>query len=96
MPKSKNYNLIYSTNYLYRTALNLSNVLNKYTLQMKKDAASKLKLVDRIAVKKQLKNKIFREVEGFRNSGKEFTLVKKVSKGSMKKIVGDIKKRLGI
>merc|ERR1740139_142132 len=79
-----------------KTALNLSNVLNKYTLQMKKDAASKLKLVDRIAVKKQLKNKIFREVEGFRNSGKEFTLVKKVSKGSMKKIVGDIKKRLGI
>ena len=62
---------------------------------MKKDAASKLKLTDRISVKKQLKNKIFREVEGFRNSGKEYTLVNKVSKTDMKKIVGQIKNRLG-
>ena len=62
---------------------------------MKKDAATKMKLVDRIAVKKQLKNKIFREVEGFRNTGNEFTLVNKVSKDTMKKLVGQIKNRLG-
>jgi len=42
-----------------------------------------------------LKNKIFREVEGFRNSGKEFTALRKVSKGDMHKIVNQIKARLG-
>lgn len=69
--------------------------MNRYTVQLKKDAARKLKLTDRIQVKKQLKNKIFREVEGFRNTGKEFTLLRKVSKGDMHRIVNQIKARLG-
>lgn len=69
--------------------------MNKYTIQLKKEAASKLKLTDRIALKKQLKNKIFREVEGFRNTGKQFTLLNKVSKGDLKRIVNQIKARLG-
>jgi len=94
-PKSNKIKCIYYIILFYRTALNLSNVLNRYTVQIKKDAASKLKLTDRIEVKKQLKNKIFREVEGFRNTGKEFTLLKKVSKGDMNKIVNQIKARLG-
>lgn len=75
--------------------MNLSNVLNRYQIQIKKDNASKLKLTDRIEVKKQLKNKIFREVEGFRNTGKEFTMLRKVSKGDMHRIVNQIKARLG-
>merc|ERR1712210_221114 len=58
-----------------KTAIDLSSTLNKYTLQIKKDNAKKLKLTDRISVKKQLKTKIFKEVEGFRSSGKEFTLL---------------------
>ena len=69
--------------------------MNRYTIQLKKEAASKLKLTDRIEVKKQLKNKIFREVEGFRNTGKEFTMLKKVSKGDMNRILNQIKARLG-
>ena len=43
------------------------------------DNASKLKLTDRIEIKKQLKNKIFRELEGFRNTGKDFTLLNKTT-----------------
>jgi hypothetical protein len=73
----------------------LSNVLNKYTIQIKMDNASKLKLTDRIEIKKQLKNKIFRELEGFRNTGKDFTLLNKVDKGDMNRIVNQVKARLG-
>jgi hypothetical protein len=42
-----------------------------------------------------LKNKIFREVEGFRNTGKDFTMLRKVDKGDMNRIVNQIKRRLG-
>jgi len=73
----------------------LSNVLNRYTVQIKKDEAKKLKLTDRLEVKRELKNKIFREVEGFRNTGKEFTLLKKIDKKDMLRIVNQIKARLG-
>ncbi len=73
----------------------MSNVLNKYTIQIKMDNASKLKLTDRIEIKKQLKNKIFRELEGFRNTGKDFTLLNKVDKGDMNRIVNQVKARLG-
>ena len=73
----------------------MSNVLNRYTVQIKKDEAKKLKLTDRLEVKRELKNKIFREVEGFRNTGKEFTLLKKIDKKDMLRIVNQIKARLG-
>jgi hypothetical protein len=43
-----------------------------------------------------LKNKIFREVEGFRNTGKDFTLLNKVDKGDIKSIVSQVKSRLGL
>ena len=86
---------IYLTIIFYRTALDLNNVLNKYTIQIKQDNASKLKLTDRIEIKNQLKNKIFREVEGFRNTGKDFTMLRKLDKGDMNRIVNQIKARLG-
>jgi hypothetical protein len=73
----------------------LNNILDKYTVQIKKDNQKKLKLTDRIEVKKQIKQKLLREVEGFRNSGKEFTLVNKIDKGELKSLVKQIKNRLG-
>ena len=54
-----------------------------------------MKLTDRMEVKKQLKNKIFREVEGFRDNGKKYTLLREVSKGDLHKILNKIKARLG-
>lgn len=73
----------------------MNTVLNRYTIQIKKDNAAKLKLVDRLQLKNQLKNKIFREVEGFRNAPKDFQMLRKVDSGDMKKIVSQIKTRLG-
>ena len=79
----------------FRTALNLSNTLNKYIFQIKKENAQKMKLTDQNKVRKQLKNKIFREVEGFRDTGKAYTLLRNVSRGDLKKIIMQIQARLG-
>lgn len=78
-----------------KTAINLSNTMNKIALQIKKENASKLKLTDRIKVKNQLKHKIFREVEGFRDTGKAYTLLRKVNRKDLRKILNQIKARLG-
>ena len=64
-------------------------------MKLKHDESSKLRLVDRVAIKRQLKNKIFKEVEGFRSTGKEYTELSKVNPGDMSKIVNEIKRRLG-
>jgi hypothetical protein len=68
--------------------------LTNYSLQIKKDSIKKLRLTDRIEVKKQLKEKILREIEGFRNTGKDFTLLNKVSKEDLNRIFNKIKVRL--
>jgi len=73
----------------------LNNLLQKYTLKLKKDALSKIGLVDRVEIKKELKEKLAREVEGFRTSGSQYAYVSKVDPSDLKRIVGQIKKKLG-
>jgi hypothetical protein len=75
--------------------LKLDSILQKYSLKLKQDELAKLKLVDRVEIKRQLKNKIFREVEGLRSTGKEYTELSKVNPSDMKRIVNEIKTRLG-
>jgi len=74
----------------------LNNILQKYTLKLKKDQLSKLKLADRVEIKRQLKSKIYKELEGFRSTGKEYTELSKVNPSDLKRIVNEIKKRVGI
>jgi hypothetical protein len=62
---------------------------------MKKDALKKIKLVDRVEIKKQLKSKLLKEVEGLRTNGNEFNMVSKVDPSDLLKIVKNIKKKLG-
>jgi len=73
----------------------LDNLLNKYTVKMKKAELSKIKLVDRVEIKKQLKEKLLREVEGFRNAGNQFTKIKDVDPADLSKIIKEIEHRLG-
>lgn len=70
--------------------------MQKYTLKLKKDQLSKLKLADRVEIKRQLKSKIYKELEGFRSTGKEYTELSKVNPSDLKRIVNEIKKRVGI
>jgi len=48
-----------------------------------------------VQIKKELKAKLMREVEGLRTSGTEYENVAKVDQEDLKKIVTKIKKSLG-
>jgi len=52
---------------------------------------SKLKLVDRVAVKKQLKDKLIKEIQGFRTRPTAYKDLVKVSKKSIDDIVKKVK-----
>jgi len=75
--------------------MKLNNLLQKYTMKLKRDQLSKLKLVDRVQIKNELKAKLSKEVEGFRTAGSEYLDVEKVDPIDLKRIVTQIKKKLG-
>jgi hypothetical protein len=73
----------------------LNKLLEQYTLKMKKDELKKLRLADRVEIKNELKQKLFKEIQGFRIKGDQFKEVDKVDKSDILKIVNQIKKKLG-
>jgi len=73
----------------------LRSLLEKYTLKMKKDELKKIKLADRVEIKNELKQKLFKEIQGFRIQGDQFKEVEKVDKNDLQKILNSIKKKLG-
>lgn len=68
--------------------------MTKYEQKLKKDKASKLKLTDRVEVKKQLKDKLIKEIQGFRTKPSDYLELLKVDKSSIKGIVKEIKRQL--
>lgn len=72
----------------------LETLLTRYTLKIKKDQMSKINLIDSAEIKNQLKDNIYREVQGLRSSGSNFNLLSKVDKHDLIKMVHDIKKEL--
>jgi len=73
----------------------LNSLLNKYTVKIKRDELAKISLVDRVQIKRELKAKLLKEIEGFRTSPTQYPTVGKVSPSDLRKIVGQIKKKLG-
>lgn len=63
-------------------------------LKIKKDELSRINLVDRVEIRKALKAKLIKEIQGFR-TGDPTGLVKKVDSKELKKIVKTIKNKLG-
>jgi len=57
---------------------------------------SKLKLSDVITIKKKLKKKLLREVQGLRTSSANFKEIRNLNKGDLKRIVKQIKKKIRI
>jgi len=55
---------------------------------------SKISLMDSAEIKKQLKDNIYREVQGLRSSGSNFNLLSKVDKRDLMRMGHDIKKGL--
>ncbi len=77
-----------------QAGVKLETLLERYTLKIKKDQMSKLSLRDSAEIKKQLKDNIYREVQGLRSSGSDFNLLSKVDKHDLMRMVHDIKKEL--
>jgi hypothetical protein len=73
----------------------LDDIMKKYQIKMKTDEMSKIRLVDRVAAKRELKNKLFKEVEGLRTASSNYSRVAKINKDDIKNIVNKIKSKLG-
>ena len=73
----------------------LDNLLKKYSLKVKQDQLAKSKVVDREQIKKELKQKILREVQGLRSFSNKESLLSKVDQKDLNKIINRIKNKLG-
>lgn len=73
----------------------LDDIMKKYQIKMKTDEMSKIRLVDRVAAKRELKNKLFKEVQGLRTASSNYNRVAKINKNDIKNIVSKIKSKLG-
>jgi hypothetical protein len=72
----------------------LEALLKKYELKVKKDQLDQNMVVDREQFKRELKQKILREVEGIRSFGHKESLLSKVNQKDLNKIIKKIKKKL--
>jgi len=72
-------------------SINLSNLLKGYERKLKGDEAAKLKLVDSVLVKRQLKNKLIKEIQGFRTRPSAYQALSGVSPKSLKETIDKVK-----
>lgn len=73
----------------------LDKLLNLYQVKMKKEKLAKIKLVDRVEIKKQLKEKLLKEAEGFRIAGNQYTKVDQINPEDLGKILEKVESKLG-
>ncbi len=78
-----------------RVGLTLENLLEKYTEKLQEAEVKKAKTVDKSKVKKQLKEKFARDLQGLRNFKNQFNLISKVDQKDLAKIAKQIKNKLG-
>jgi len=76
------------------SAISLGIILQSYEERLKKDKLAHLKLADRVDVKNQLKNKLIREIQGFRTRPADFKELLNVDKSTIKAVVESIKTQL--
>ncbi len=76
-------------------AVKLNQVLAHYETKMRKDQLSKLKLADEVTIKNLLRDKLQREMQGFRTSPSEFKELEAVNPADITNIIQNIKLKLG-
>jgi len=74
--------------------LNFNHILAKYEAKLKKSQLSKLKLSDVIVIKKNLIDKLTKEIQGFRTASARYTQLRNVNPKDIKRIVKKIKHQL--
>ncbi len=76
-------------------AIKLNQLIASYETKMRKDQLSKLKLADEVTIKNLLRDKLQREMQGFRTSPSEFKELEAVNPMDINNIIGAIKLKLG-
>jgi hypothetical protein len=74
----------------------LNSVLNHYENTIRQNEACKLNLVDVVEIKKQLKIKLLKEIDGIRTSDNDFKVLQKVNQKDLKRVIKQIKKKIGL
>jgi hypothetical protein len=76
-------------------AIKLNNVLTRYTEKLHRDQLSQLKLSDVVTVKTMLRDKLFREAQGFRTNNSDYKDLEKISPEDIIKVINQIKLKIG-
>lgn len=72
----------------------MNNILQRYQRKLSEDQRQKLKLTDRVVVKNELKDKLIKEIEGFRTRPTSYKELLKVDRSSVDAIVKKVKAAL--
>jgi hypothetical protein len=75
---------------------NMNCVLSHYENTLRDNEASRLKLVDVVEIKKQLKTKLLKEIRGIRTSDNDFKALQKVKTRDLKRVIKQVRRKLGI
>jgi len=76
-------------------AMKMNKVLGHYETKLRKDQLSKLKLADEVTVKNILRDKLHRELQGFRTSPGEYKELEMVNPADIAKVIQNIKLKVG-
>jgi hypothetical protein len=76
-------------------SIRINNLMASYEVKMRKDQLSKLKLSDEITIKNLLRDKLQREMQGFRTSPQEYKELDIVNPADLTNIITGIKTKLG-
>lgn len=74
--------------------MKLSNLNNYYTTKIKRDQLSEMKLADVITIRNTLRDKIHKEIQGFRTAPSQYELLDKVNPHDIEIIMKNIKLQL--
>lgn len=78
-----------------RVALKLSNLNNYYSTKIKRDQLSELKLSDVITYKNILREKLHKEIQGFRTSPSQYQELEKINANDIEIIMKNVQLGLG-
>ena len=73
----------------------MQTVIANFEVRMRKDQLSKLKLADEVTIKNLLRDKLQREMQGFRTSPGEFKELEMVNPADITRIIHNIKLKIG-
>jgi hypothetical protein len=77
-------------------AVRLFKLLGNYENKLRKDQLSNLKLADEITVKNILRDKLHRELQGFRTSPGEYLELEKINPADISGVIQNVKNKLGL